>query len=188
MNNIIPAIFNMVINLAMMLLFIRFFVQFADIKRYDPFAAPFYKTTGIVDVFSSIFPDMAKGRFCTAAMALLFLVYLVDLWGNASLAGQSYHPIKLFVGASLGFVLKILSACQWLIIAMVIVSWIIMLTQNMSPLFAMIMQMADPIIAPFKRISPDLGMIDISPMFAILGLWIAEEVVKAMTTYLLGML
>lgn len=178
MNQIIPAFFSMVINLATFLLFLRFFAQFADLKRYDPFVAPFYKATGIVDLFSNIFPDLAKGRLSTSALILLFLLVLLSIWGGSILAGYSLTPIQLLIAGTFGFVLKFISACQWLLIAMVIVSWIIMLTQNMHPLFSLVMQMSEPIIAPFRRISPDLGMLDISPMIAIFAFWMLEEIIS----------
>lgn len=188
MNQIIPALFNMVINLAMMLFFIRFFLQFAEIKRFDPFAMPFYKITSVVDAFKNIMPDLAKGRFSTASAVLLLLIYLIDIKANTFFSGHSITAIQLFFVASLGLVLKFLSVCRWIIFGMVIVSWIIMLTQNMHPIFNIIMQMAEPIIAPFRRISPDLGMIDISPIFALFGIYIAEIMISGAMQSLITML
>lgn len=187
MNDFPSAFLSIVINLAMLLLFLRFFIQFADIRRYDPVAEPFYKSTGIVDLFSNIFPDLAKGRFSTAAIVLLFLVYLLSIWGMASITGHSLPPVQLLMMGTFGFLLKFISACQWLLIAMVVVSWIIMLTQKMHPLLALVMQMSEPIIAPFRRITPNLGMLDLSPMVAILALWMLEAVVITLMNNMLGL-
>lgn len=178
MNQILPAIFNMVINLAMLLLFIRFFLQFADIRRFDPAATPAYKATKIVDTFSSIFPDQAKGRFCTAAVVLLFLVELVYISGNAYFYGTSFSRLEIITVSLFSLLSTFLSAFFYIIIAMVIFSWIIMLTQNMNPLFEIVMRIAEPIIAPFRRISPDLGMIDISPIFAFFSILIVEMLIS----------
>lgn len=185
MNQLLPAVFNMVINLAMLLLFIRFFLQFADIRRFDPYAAPAYRLTRIVDVFNNIFPDLSKGRFCTAAVALIVLVELIYLSGNMALQGDKLPPIQLLTMALFSVILTFLQGFRYIIIAMVIVSWIIMLTQNGNPVMHIIMRMAEPIIEPFRRFSPDLGMIDISPIFAFFGIMLLEIVVMSVGQRLL---
>lgn len=175
MNTLAASFFQIIINVALLLLFIRFFLQFADIRRHDPFAMPAYKTTRFVDTFSSIFPDLGGGRICTAAIALIFLVKLIQLWGFAMLTGNSLTPLALIFLASLGVAMLFLKVCFYLVFGTVILSWVIMLTQSMHPLIGMVMQMAEPIIAPFRRISPNLGMIDISPIFAFFALMLAQE-------------
>ena len=49
-----------------------------------------------------------------------------------------------------------------------------MLFQVMHPLIELIMQMAEPIIAPFRKITPNLGMLDFSVLVAILVLALLE--------------
>lgn len=186
MNQLLPNVFNMVINLATLLLLIRFFLQFADIRRFDPVATPAYKTTKVVDVFSRIFPDMAKGRFCTAAVVLLFLVELVFVSGNMYFHSSSFGRIEILTVTLFSLISTFLSALFYILIAMVIFSWIIMLTQNMNPLFDVVMRVAEPIIAPFRRISPDLGMIDISPIFAFFAILLAEIFVSGIAEHLVS--
>ena len=61
-----------------------------------------------------------------------------------------------------------------------------MLTQVRSPYIEVIQELAEPLLAPFRRLMPNMGMIDLSPILAFLALMIAEmlmnEVAKALLT------
>ena len=52
-----------------------------------------------------------------------------------------------------------------------------MFTGRMMPITALIYELAEPILAPFRKISPNLGAIDISPIFAFFALYILEWIV-----------
>ena len=186
-SSLIP-LFNMVINFAMLLIFIRFMLQFSGFERSNPMIQPAYKATQIVDVFERIFPTVGAGRVSLAAIVLLFLLKLVDLSGNAALMGYGYSPIKLFFTGTLQLILSFLSAARYLIIGAIIISWIVMFTQKMHPIMSIIVQMAEPILAPFRRITPNLGMLDLSPMIAIFGLLLIEIFVGTIARNLLPML
>lgn len=182
------VIFQMVTRLAMLLVFIRFMLQFAGIERTNFYAMPAYKATKVVDVFGRIFPTVANGRVSIAAIVLMFLIRLMTLSGLAALESKGYPPVRLFFEASITLILEFLMMCRYLIIGSIIISWIVMFTQSMHPILGIIMQLAEPILAPFRRISPDLGMIDISPIFAFFALYLCQMVVTAIAVSLLPML
>lgn len=182
------ALFNMVVNFAMLLVFIRFMLQFAGLERNHPYVEPAYKATQIVDLFGRIFPTVGAGRVNLAAVMLLFLLKLIDISGNAAIVGHSYTPIRLFFEGTLQLILSFLSVARYLIIGSIIISWIVVFTQKMHPIFELIMQMAEPILAPFRRITPSLGMLDLSPMIAIFGLLLIEIFVEIIANNLLPMI
>lgn len=187
MTSPIFTIFNMVINFAMLLVFIRFMLQFSGIERTNPYVEPAYKATQIVDVFGRIFPTVGDGRVSLAAVMLLFLLKLVDISGNAALLGYGYTPVKLFFEGTLSLILAFLRVARYLIIGSIIISWIVVFTQKMHPILGIIMQMAEPILAPFRRITPNLGMLDLSPMIAIFGLLLIEIIVTTIANNLAPM-
>lgn len=61
------------------------------------------------------------------------------------------------------------------ILIRVILSWVSVNPYN--PLVSLIYQITDPIIEPLRRIIPPIGMIDITPLVAMLLLSLAERVV-----------
>ena len=81
-----------------------------------------------------------------------------------------------------------MSVARYLIIGSIIISWVVLLTQKMHPIFELIVQMAEPILAPFRRITPNLGMLDLSPMVAIFGLLLIEIFVEIIARNLLPMI
>lgn len=178
---------EMLTSVILILLYIRFFLQFADIRRFDPYAMPAYKATSFVDAFTRIFPDLAKGRISLAALMLMLLVKLIFFWGEGFLLAESVPPIGLFFKAAFDLAYSMVNVCFYLVMGSVILSWVVMLTQSMHPIISMVMQMAEPIIAPFRRIAPDLGMIDISPIFAFFVLMLLQKVLARMQGYFTGM-
>ena len=184
----LAMLFNMVINFAMLLIFIRFMLQFAGLERSNPMVEPAYKATQVVDLFGRIFPTVGSGRISLAAIALLFLLKLIDLSGNASLAGVGYTPIELFFFGTMDLILSFIRAARYLIFGAIIISWIVLFTQKMHPILGIIMQLAEPILSPFRRITPNLGMIDLSPLFAIFGLLLVEIIISTLVENIAPML
>lgn len=97
MNNLLLQIFDLVTTFAMMLVFIRFMLQFAGMDASNPMIAPAYKATHIVDVFGRIFPTVAQGRISIAAIVLMFLIRLIDISGKAALTHKGIAPVPLFL-------------------------------------------------------------------------------------------
>jgi YggT family protein len=64
------------------------------------------------------------------------------------------------------------------ILIRVIVSWLNVSPYN--PLISFIYQITDPIILPLRRIIPPLGMIDITPIIAILLLSILQQILLSL--------
>lgn len=188
MNNLLLQIFDLVTTFAMLLVFIRFMLQFAGMDARDPMVAPAYKATHIVDVFGRIFPTVAQGRISIAAIVLMFLIRLIDISGKAALMNKGIAPIPLFFQGSLSLILDFLRMCRYLVIGSIIVSWIVVFTQSQHPIIGIIMQLAEPILAPFRRITPNLGMLDLSPIMAFFAFYLIEIMVGAVAASLFPML
>lgn len=105
MNDMLLQIFDLVTTFAMLLVFIRFMLQFADMDASDPMIAPAYKATHIVDVFGRIFPTVAQGRVSIAAIVLMLLIRLIDISGKAALAHKGIAPVPLFFTGTVSLVL-----------------------------------------------------------------------------------
>src|SRR5699024_12379116 len=166
MNNLLLQIFDLVTTFAMMLVFIRVMMQFAGMYASHPMIAPAYRATHIVDVFGRIFPTVAQGRISIAAIVLMFLIRLIDISGKAALTHKGIAPVPLFFTGTISLILDFLRMCRYLVIGSIIVSWIVVFTQSQHPIIGIIIMLAEPILAPFRRITPNLGMIDLLSMIA----------------------
>lgn len=180
-------IFGIIINVAILLVFFRFLMQLAAVNPYNPVVLSTTKATKIVDIFSRIFPTVAKGRVNLAAIILLIVLYLLKMFGVMYLSGAMPNsPVHLLILTFVTMIQDLIRFCRYLIFATIILSWVTMLTQVRSPYIEVIQELAEPLLAPFRKLMPSMGMIDLSPILAFLALMIAEmlmnEVAKALLT------
>ena len=180
-------IFGIIINVAILLVFFRFLMQLAMVSPYNPVVLSTTKATKIVDVFSRILPTLGKGRVNTAALVLLIVLYLLKMSGVMYLMGAMPNsPIHLLILTFVTMIQDLIRFCRYLIFATIILSWVVMFTQTRSPYIEVIQELAEPLLAPFRKIMPNMGMIDLSPIMAFLALYIADmvmmEVAKALLT------
>ena len=74
------------------------------------------------------------------------------------------------------FVSYLLVALQIAIIARVIVSWLpIGADSPFAPVVRMIYEITEPILGPIRRLLPGLGMFDLSPMIALVLIWMIQQ-------------
>jgi len=71
---------------------------------------------------------------------------------------------------------QIITIYIWILVAAVIISWLIAFNvvnlQNrfVASIYDILNKLTEPLLAPIRRVLPDLGGIDISPVVLILGL------------------
>ncbi len=208
MTHLLAGIFDIVVGCAMLLLFFRFMFQFARIDVKDPAGKLIYRLTRIVDIFERIFPNVGEGRLSLATIMLAILVRLVFMGGVLSLMKQNsgnlgiftmtdfnhdvieyvfrdYQPATMFFAAAMTVILDFLRLAQYIIIGSFIGSWIMMFTQKMPPIFGLLTQLSEPLIEPFRKLIPPMGMFDLAPMVGYFALMLLELLVQTLTGYLL---
>ncbi|TCB67451.1 YggT family protein [Acinetobacter sp. ANC 4178] len=179
-------IFGIIINVAILLVFFRFLMQLAAVNPYNPVVLSTVKATKIVDIFSRIFPTLGKGRVNSAALALVVVLYLLKIFGIMYLSGAMPNsPIHLVILTFVTMIQDLIRFCRYLIFATIILSWVVMFTQSRSPYIEVIQELAEPLLAPFRRLLPNMGMIDLSPIVAFLALYIAEIIMNEVAIALL---
>jgi YggT family protein len=71
-----------------------------------------------------------------------------------------------------------LQVLTWAIIARALLSWFPI--DQGSPLYQMLMRVTEPLIDPIRRVMPNTGMIDLSPMAAIIVLIVMTQLVAGL--------
>ena len=71
-----------------------------------------------------------------------------------------------------------LQILTWAIIARALLSWFPI--DQGSPLYQMLMRVTEPLIDPIRRVMPNTGMIDLSPMAAIIVLIVMTQLVAGL--------
>lgn len=90
------------------------------------------------------------------------------------------------VAAIVGIVIMVLQWLIWIIIIQAILSWLVAFnvinTHNrfVRTVLVTLDRMLDPLLRPIRRVLPDLGGIDLSPMVLILGIILVQRVLPAL--------
>lgn len=90
------------------------------------------------------------------------------------------------VQALLGIFTMVIQLVIWIIIAQVIISWLVAFNvintsnQFVRSLLTGLDRLTEPMLRPIRRVLPDLGGIDLSPMVLILGLILIQRLVPAL--------
>jgi YggT family protein len=187
MEPLASVVFNLVINIATLLIFLRFIVQLAGVDYFNPVVQATVKATSIVDVFGRILPTVANGRLNLAALVLLVLLKLLGLMGGAYLNGIPIPPPPvLLLQTFLELIQGLLRFCRYIIFGSIILSWVTVFTNARSPFIDVVWQLAEPLLAPFRRILPNTGPLDFSPIVALLAIYIAEQLMASAAQTLLA--
>ena len=188
---------NVLLNVVILLVFLRFLMQLAGINFFNPVVQSTIKATKFVDVLNRSLPKPAKGRINLAALILLIILYLVkvSVLSNMGLGITIFevHYKNLASGADsllLGTLMAVtdgvVSFCRYLIFAAIIMRWVVMFTQKSGPFTEAIQELAEPLFAPFRKVMPNMGMIDLSPLLAILALIIIDIVMTSVSFAVIG--
>ncbi|OYW71061.1 MAG: hypothetical protein B7Z24_02920 [Pseudomonadales bacterium 32-42-5] len=113
-------------------------------------------------------------------------VSLLGTFGVMYLSGAMPNsPVHLVILTFVTMIQDLIRFCRYLIFATIILSWVVMFTQSRSPYIEVIQELAEPLLAPFRRLLPNMGMIDLSPIVAFLALYIAEMIMNEVAIVLL---
>ena len=91
--------------------------------------------------------------------------------------------MDVIAGPVLELIYRLIDIYVWVLIIGVIMSWLIafniinLSNQFVRTVYEVINRLTEPLLRPIRRILPDLGGVDISPVILILLLWFAKDVV-----------
>lgn len=98
--------------------------------------------------------------------------------------------MDVVAGPLLALIYHLIELYSWVLIIGVIMSWLIafnvinLSNQFVRMLYDIVTRLTEPLLAPIRRLLPDLGGVDISPVVLILLLWFAKDVVARLAVRL----
>jgi len=91
--------------------------------------------------------------------------------------------MDVIAGPVLELIYRLIDIYVWVLIIGVIMSWLIafniinLSNQFVRTVYEVINRLTEPLLRPIRRILPDLGGVDISPVILILLLYFAQSVI-----------
>ncbi|MEW6445633.1 MAG: YggT family protein [Pseudomonadota bacterium] len=179
-----PAVLllRMVFDLAIIFILLRFLLQAARADFYNPVTQSIVRLTNpLLAPLRRVIPPVAGQD--SAALLVAYLLALVFLILANALAEGRANPGLLLLIAPLHLLEIVLDMLFWGVIIHAILSWFP--NAQRAPAARVLDQLISPLLRPIKRILPDLGGIDLSPIVLLLLVQAAKIVLLPLLAGLL---
>ena len=155
-----------VFQLYIFIVLIRFLLQVAKADFYNPMSQFVVKVTApVLNPLRRVIPGIAGLDIAAIVLALalqLVMISLVFLIASGSLP----NILTLVIGTVAGIANDLLNIYFFGIIISAVLSWIT--PAQGHPAAQLVFQLVEPALAPFRKLLPDMGGIDISPILALM--------------------
>lgn len=177
--NPLEFLISTLFSLYIVAVMLRFLLGAVRADFYNPVSQFLVRITNPVLVpLRKVIPSI--GKFDTAAVVLMLALQLLSLVLVTLLRGGGV-PISALVILTLAELVSLaISVFMIAIIAQVILSWISPGTY--SPVSALLGSLTAPLLRPIRSLLPPISGIDLSPLFALIGL----QVLRMLILPLLG--
>jgi YggT family protein len=161
-------------SLYLLIVLLRFILQLVRADFYNPLSQFVVKATQpLLTPLRRIIPGFAG--LDLASLTLAILVQLVLMVVTLTLMGYNVGGfiLQLLVWSVIGVTSLFLKVFFFAMIISVILSWVAPGSYN--PGAQLVNQICEPLLAPFRRLLPNLGGLDISPIFAFIAINLADR-------------
>ena len=173
-------------SLYLLIVLLRFILQLVRADFYNPLSQFTVKATQpLLKPLRRIIPGF--GGLDLASLALAILVQLVLMVLVILIAGANPAAVglQLLVWAIIAVTSLFLKIFFFAMIISVILSWVAPGSYN--PGAQLVNQICEPLLAPFRKLLPNLGGLDISPIFAFIALNLLDRFVIGNLAAMSGM-
>lgn len=163
-------------SLYLLIVLLRFILQLVRADFYNPLSQFIVKATQpLLTPLRRIIPGFAG--LDLASLILAILVQLLLMIVTLTLMGINVGGVipQLLVWSVIGVTSLFLKVFFFALIISVILSWVAPGSYN--PGAQLVSQICEPLLAPFRKLLPNLGGLDISPIFAFIAINLIDRFV-----------
>ena len=172
LNDAVIFIIQTLGSLYLLVVLMRFILQLVRANFYNPLCQFVVKATQpLLKPLRRVVPSMFGLDMSSLVLALLLqiLLFVVILMLN----GYQAFTVLLLPWGLIGIFSLFLKIIFWSMIISVILSWVA--PGSRSPGAELVAQITEPVLAPFRRLIPNLGGLDISPIFAFIAIQLLQS-------------
>jgi len=161
-------------SLYLLIVLLRFILQLVRADFYNPLSQFIVKATQpLVTPLRRVIPGFAG--LDLASLVLAIVVQLLLMVITLTLMGYNVGGfiLQLLVWSLIGVTSLFLKVFFFAMIISVILSWVAPGSYN--PGAQLVNQICEPLLAPFRKLLPNLGGLDISPIFAFIAINLADR-------------
>ena len=162
-------------SLYLLIVLLRFVLQLVRANFYNPLCQFIVKATQpLLKPLRRIIPSLFGLDMSSLVLAILVQLALMALTLLLTY-GTTGNPLQLLIWSLIGVTALFLKIFFFAMIISVILSWVAPGSHN--PGAELVNQICEPALAPFRRIVPNLGGLDISPILAFMVLKLIDMLV-----------
>ncbi|EJN27133.1 MULTISPECIES: YggT family protein [Pseudomonas] len=159
-------------SLYLLIVLMRFILQLVRANFYNPLCQFIVKATQpLLKPLRRVIPSMFGLDMSSLVLALIVQMVLIAV--ILLLKGFEVDLLLLVPWALIAIFSLFLSVLFYAMIISVILSWVAPGSHN--PGAELVAQITEPVLAPFRRIIPNLGGLDISPIFAFIAIQLLQS-------------
>lgn len=162
-------------SLYLLIVLLRFVLQLVRANFYNPLCQFAVKATQpLLKPLRRIIPSVFGLDMSSLVLAILVQLALMALTLLLTY-GTTGNPLQLLIWSLIGVTALFLNIFFYALIISVILSWVAPGSHN--PGAELVNQICEPALAPFRKIVPNLGGLDISPILAFMVLKLIDMLV-----------
>ncbi len=163
-------------SLYLLIVMLRFLFQVMRADFYNPISQFVAKATNpLLMPLRRIIPGIMG--LDIASLVLALIIQCLAIQALALMLGAGLlNPLHLLVWALIGTLSLVVNIFFWGMIIMIVVSWVAPHSHN--PVLMLLQQLVEPAMAPFRKLLPPMGGLDLSPIFAFLMLNVVKIVIS----------
>ena len=162
-------------SLYLLIVLMRFVLQLVRANFYNPICQFIVKATQpLLKPLRRIIPSVFGLDMSSLVLAILVQLALMALTLLLTY-GTTGNPLQLLIWSLIGVTALFLNIFFFALIISVILSWVAPGSHN--PGAELVNQICEPALAPFRKILPNLGGLDISPILAFMALKLIDMLV-----------
>lgn len=177
-NDIFYILLNTVISLALLVFLLRLILQLVRADFYNPISQTIVKLSNpLVLPLRRLLPPL--GRVDSASLLVALAVQAVGITLLCKLLFNGFpNPAQILLWSMIGLCAAVLNLYFFAIIGSIILSWVAQGSYN--PGAQLLYQITEPVLAPFRKLIPPLGGLDLSPILVFLSINVLEVVLRHM--------
>ena len=173
MSGILHFLIRSLMEIACFLFMARFLLQACRADFFNPISQGIVKATDpVLQPLRTAIPayrNLDLASFAAAWITAGLMWYILALVGGSYPGGFAV----ILAGGLLHVLLRFLDLFWWCILIVIIASFLA--PGGRHPVLGLLRQVAEPLLAPARRIVPPLGGLDFSPILVILALGVLER-------------
>ena len=171
-------------SLYLLIVLLRFILQLVRANFYNPLCQFTVRTTQpLLKPLRRVIPSLFGLDMSSLVLALI--VQMLVFCAVLLLSYEPFNVLGLLAWALIGLTSLFLKIFFFAMIISVILSWVA--PDSRSPAAELVNQITEPVLTPFRRLLPNFGGLDISPIFAFMAIQLVQSFVIPRLAFFVGM-